>query len=237
LRRRTLTHKKRKSIQGSRNGFESSENFLLNQSEIICPRCKKDTLSVSDYSYFFECSNCAWKGLHPTSTRPTTKMPLGRTIALTGLIMLGVFCLIPIAIIFRINQGVTTLITIAIFFVLFVFGYRWVWSTPSTKWRLGKLTEKEINSLNKEDLELIYKETNKFVKNFKRSLPIVLCILLIFVVVAVIFHSAFFGGLGLLVAISIAVLTPVQIPQYRQLKRQSQKLSNRISELNNQGKN
>lgn len=48
---------------------------MKNGEGVVCPKCRKSTLVVSNLTSFYECTNCGWKGLQPKSSKPKKDIP------------------------------------------------------------------------------------------------------------------------------------------------------------------
>lgn len=176
--------------------------------EAVCPKCRQATLSVSERTYFYECQNCGWKGLQPTFTRPLKQVPLRRNIAGVILLVVVAISFAAISAFLRISVGVMDLAVVFALLIAFPFYERFLLDTPRTKWKLGKMTDAEIDLLRSDDLAMIYEESLKYVKDFRRIWIIAGCVLLSLVILAVAFDSDILGGLALIFGLFNGIYFP-----------------------------
>ncbi len=200
--------------------------------QMICPKCRGSTLSVSGYTSFFHCENCGWKGLRPIYRKPVKYISQSRSL---GAVFLIVALIEVIGITDFFEKPPTILISLTAVAGLLLVGplfFWFVWSAPESKWRLGKMPDSEFAVATIDDLKTIISESTKYIERGRNRNWVIFAVVVLFG-----FGAGFILHIVLLIAITY-IVGIVAIPNYlfshwliRRLSKQNRRLETRVSEL------
>ena len=199
--------------------------------EMICPQCKKPTITVSS---FYECTNCGWKGLQPTFTGPDTSWYPSSAMrkyipAVLGLMAADLSLSLIAAIRFHVPIAAVNLFGTILLAVSIPFLAYHSLNNTNAKWRIGMMSNVEIEATSDNDLTKILSKTQKMTIWSKWGNISAIAVLTGLSVIGAVFKVTPVLGFVLLILICMAAFFPFWKRTMRRLRGQETMIKNEIS--------